>query len=257
MLPISVIIPCYDAAATLARTLESCVIQPHAAEIIVVDDASNDDPIDIVRRSQQFDARIRLLRMPVNGGSARARNWAALHASHPVLAFIDADDEYLPGALAVAGQFLEQHPDEASVRLDVEYAGFPREIVDHPDFAKHAATLSNTIPSSLVIRRSVYAAMGGFPMDEFFRHHGGDDGAFSLALSRLFGNPRLVDVKRVRMHHHARSHGAQFFRISMGMQAPDPVEVREGIRLTREFVMAVEAGIRQLHTMSTLTRTPA
>lgn len=214
-MPVSIVIPCFNAAATLPRALESCMIQPEAGEIIVVDDASTDESIEVVERYRQHDARIALLRMPVNGGSARARNWAALHASHPVLAFVDADDEYFPGALGAASQFLERHPQAASVRLDVEYAEFPQEIVSHPDFETYAATLSNTIPSSLVIRRAVYVAMGGFPMDEFFRQNGGDDGALSWALSRIFGNPRLIDAKRVRMHHHARSHAAHFFRVSM------------------------------------------
>jgi glycosyltransferase involved in cell wall biosynthesis len=102
MLPISIIIPCYNAAATLARMLDSCVTQPEAGQIIVVDDGSTDDSIGIVRRYRERDARIGLLQMPVNGGAAWARNWAAMHATQPLLAFIDADDEYFPGALAAA-----------------------------------------------------------------------------------------------------------------------------------------------------------
>jgi glycosyltransferase involved in cell wall biosynthesis len=114
MLPISIIIPCYNAAATLARTLDSCIIQPEAAQIIVVDDGSSDDSIGIVRRYGERDARIGLLQMPVNGGAARARNWAAMHATQPLLAFIDADDEYLPGARAAARGFLEHQPTGAT-----------------------------------------------------------------------------------------------------------------------------------------------
>ncbi len=55
MLPVSIIIPCYNAAATLARTLDSCVIQPEAAQIIVVDDGSSDDSIEIVCRYGERD----------------------------------------------------------------------------------------------------------------------------------------------------------------------------------------------------------
>jgi glycosyltransferase involved in cell wall biosynthesis len=119
MLPTSIIIPCYNAAVTLARTFDSCVIQPKAAQIIVVDDGSTDRSIEIVRNYGERDPRIGLLQMPVNG-------CAALHATQPLLAFMDADDEYLPGALAPASGYLEQNPTEASIRLDVEYAGFRR-----------------------------------------------------------------------------------------------------------------------------------
>ena len=73
-----------------------------------------------------------------------------------------------------------------------------------------------------MIRRSLYAAFGGFPLDDVFRRHGGEDGAFSLALLNIFGNPRLDDCKRVRMHYHPNIHAERYFRISMGMlAAPD------------------------------------
>ena len=257
MLPISIIIPCYNAAATLARTLDSCVIQPEAAQIIVVDDGSTDHSIEIVRYYGARDQRIGLLQMPVNGGAARARNWAALHATQPLLAFIDADDEYFPGALAAASGYLEQNPTEASIRLDVEYAGFPAEITGHPDFEEHAATLSNTVPSSLIIRRAVYAALGGFPMDAFFRRNGGEDGAFSWALRELFGNPRLGDVRRVRMHYHPRIHAERYFRICFGMQAPVAADVEESFRLSGQFVEAAKASIAQLRSVSGPTGTAA
>lgn len=257
MLPISIIVPCYNAAATLARTLDSCVIQPEAAQIIVVDDGSTDRSIEIVRYYGGRDSRIGLLQMPVNGGAARARNWAALHATQPSLAFIDADDEYFPGALAAASGYLEQNPTEASIRLDVEYAGFPAEIASHPDFEAHAATLSNTVPSSLIIRRAVYAALGGFPMDVFFRRNGGEDGAFSWALRELFGNRRLGDAKRVRMHYHPRIHAERYFRICFGMQPPVVADVEESFRLSAQFVEAARASIAQLRSLGGPTGTGA
>jgi glycosyltransferase involved in cell wall biosynthesis len=218
MHPFSVIIPCYNAAQTLARTLDSCVAQPEAAQIVVVDDGSQDGSPDIVAHYTRQYPHIELLCMPQNGGAARARNWGAMHARHPLLAFIDADDEYLPGALADAAAFLRDHPRQASIRLDVEYCGFPADITTHPQFDAHAATLSNTVPSSLVMRAPLYLALGGFPLDEVFRRHGGEDGAFSLALLNIFGNPRLDDRKRVRMHYHATIHAERYFRISMGMR---------------------------------------
>jgi len=222
MLPISVIIPCYNAEQTLARTLDSCIAQPEAAQILVVDDGSRDASPDIAALYAQTHPQIELLRMPQNGGAARARNWGTMHALHPLLAFIDADDEYMPHALAAAAAFLHDHPGQPSIRLDVDYCGFPADITDHPQFETHAATLSNTVPSSLVIRRSIYAAFGGFPSDDVFRRHGGEDGAFSLALLNIFGNPRLDDRKRVLMHYHPNIHAERYFRISMGMlQASD------------------------------------
>jgi hypothetical protein len=137
------------------------------------------------------------------------------------------------------------------VRLDVEYAGSPQAIVEHPDFEKYAAILSNTVPSSLVIRRAVYRALGGFPLDAFFRRVGGEDGAFSWALSKLFGNRRLIDAKRVRQHYHPAIHAERFFRIHLGMEQPIHEEVVEALRLSLHFVASAEATIAQLRALQT------
>lgn len=246
MTPISIIIPCYNGAATLARALQSCLIQPEAAQIIVVDDGSTDTSIDVVAHYGHLDPRVCLLQMPYNGGPARARNWGAMHAAHGLLAFLDADDEYLPGALAAASAFFMQNPSEVSVRLDVEYADFPADILCHADFDRHAATLSNTVPSSLIIRRAVYAALGGFPMDDAFRRIGGEDGAFSWALREIFGNRRLGDAKRVRMHYHAGIHAERYFRVALGMQTPDPADTADAFRFSRQFLDTARTGIAQL-----------
>lgn len=243
---ICIVIPCYNGAATLARALQSCSGQPEAAQIIVVDDASTDPSAELVLRYARSDPRVQLLRMPENGGAARARNWGALHASHDLLAFLDADDEYLPGALAAAHAFLAHHPAQVSVRLDVDYAGFPAEICAHADFAQHAATLSNTVPSSLVVRRAAFAALGGFPMDQAFRRLGGEDGAFSWALRELFGNPRLHDARRVRMHYHTGIHAERYFRIAFGWLTPDPADVADAFCVSQRFLDRARAGIGQI-----------
>ncbi|MFL9889421.1 glycosyltransferase family 2 protein [Paraburkholderia sp. RL17-381-BIF-C] len=257
MTPVSIIIPCYNGAATLVRALHSCRIQPEAAQIIVVDDGSTDASADLVAQCGSLDARVCLLQMPYNGGAARARNWGAMHASHDLLAFLDADDEYLPGAVGAASTFLAQHPNEMSVRLDVEYTDFPRVLTAHPDFAAHAATLSNTVPSSLFIRRSAYLALGGFPMDEGFRRIGGEDGAFSWALRDIFGNPRLDDAKRVRMHYHADIHAERYFRIALGLQTANPDDTADAFHLSRQFLETARAGIAQLRAAKVMLHAPA
>nr|WKF57661.1 Putative glycosyltransferase EpsE [Paraburkholderia busanensis] len=246
MTPVSIIIPCYNSAATLARALTSCLTQPDAAQILVVDDGSTDASAEMADYCATLDPRVNVLRMPVNGGAARARNWGALHAAHDLLAFLDADDEYLPDALAAATAFLARHPAALSVRLDVDYAGFPADLTAHPDFAAHAATLSNTVPSSLIIYRAAYAALGGFPMDPAFRRIGGEDGAFSWALRETFGNPRLDDVKRVRMHYHPGIHAERYFRIALGLQQPDADDVAEAFHYSGRFLHSARAGIAQL-----------
>lgn len=246
MQPITVIVPCHNGAATLARALESCVAQREAKQIIVVDDGSTDASASIARVQAMREPRVKLVQTPGNSGMAQARNWGALLADTPFVAFLDASDEYLPGALAAAIGHLKEFPREAAVRLDVDYADFPKVIATNDAFAKLGATLSNTVSSSLVIRRSAYLALGGFPTDEFFRRHGGDDGALSWALSEIFGQRRLDKAKRVRMHYRAGSAAERFFRTQMRLATVDPEHDAEVVRHSRAFLDAARERIQEL-----------
>jgi glycosyltransferase involved in cell wall biosynthesis len=257
MVPITVIVPCYNGAATLLRALESCLAQPEATQILVVDDESTDASASIARVWTLRESRIRLLQTGSKGGAARARNWAVLHATTPLIAFLGATDEYLPGALAAAHSHLEAHPREASIRLDVDFVGFPTRLTSHPDFSQYAAVLSNTVPSSLVIRRNAFLALGGFPADEIFRRLGGEDGAFSWALQEVFGQYRLIDTKRVRMHYHAGIHAERFLNAMLGFEEPDPVARDETMRCSKVFRDSAVANMAQLRTLGNAEQAPA
>jgi glycosyltransferase involved in cell wall biosynthesis len=244
VLPISVIIPCYNAASTLVRALDSCIVQPEAAQIIVVDDRSSDGSRAITARYAKKDARVELLKMPENGGPALARNWAAMHARFPTLAFLDADDEYYPDALAAAGHYLTENPKEAAVRLDVEFVGFSTEITSHPDFEIWRQTLSNTVPSSLIIRQVAFSIIGGFPTWPIYRS-GGEDAPVSFSLAELFGQRRIDDKKRVRMHYHRGIHAEKFFMIMMGKRQADNEHTKNVCDADFRFLDSVRTNLRQ------------
>jgi glycosyltransferase involved in cell wall biosynthesis len=233
MQPVSVIIPCFNAVKTLARALDSCIAQADAAQIIVVDDASEDASRDVAAFYALKDSRVHLVRMPENGGPARARNLGAQHAVSPLLAFLDADDEYLPGALNGASAVLQSNPLRPAAHLDVDFSKFPAHILAHPDFERHAAYMSDVVTSSLVVRSAVFAALGGFPVDETYRTYGGEDFAFSKALNEIYGCVRLSDRKRVRMHYHENSHVARYFLRTMGI-LHTPTEELEAINRSAE-----------------------
>jgi len=97
---VSVIIPAYNAAATIVRALDSVRAQRGVNfEIIVIDDCSKDDTRQIVLSNIQPDERISLLDMPANGGASAARNTGIRSARGRFVAFLDADDIWLPGKL--------------------------------------------------------------------------------------------------------------------------------------------------------------
>jgi glycosyltransferase involved in cell wall biosynthesis len=105
---ISVIIPAYNAAAYIERALRSVLNQTRPAdEIIVVDDGSSDNTADILKKYQN---QIISIRQP-NAGVSAARNTGIRAATGDWVAFLDADDEWLPEKLTKQCQFHQAHPE--------------------------------------------------------------------------------------------------------------------------------------------------
>lgn len=97
---VSVIVPAFNASATLDATLLSARAQTHSEiEILVVDDGSTDDTVEIAGRHAAADSRITLLRQP-NGGVARARNHGLRVATGGFIAPLDSDDLWHPEKIA-------------------------------------------------------------------------------------------------------------------------------------------------------------
>lgn len=110
---VSVIIPAYNAAEYVARTLESLRAQTFADfEAIVVDDGSQDHTADIVREFAARDSRIRLIQQP-NAGVATARNRALAEARGRYLANLDSDDMWRPTFLERTVAALESAGEDA------------------------------------------------------------------------------------------------------------------------------------------------
>src|SRR5688572_16958601 len=99
MANVSVIIPTHNRAQSVVTAIASVVRQTFQdLEIIVVDDASNDDTAEVL--AQFRDKRIKVIRHQTNRGGAAARNTGIRHSTFDYIAFLDDDDEWLPEKLA-------------------------------------------------------------------------------------------------------------------------------------------------------------
>jgi glycosyltransferase involved in cell wall biosynthesis len=95
----SIIVPMYNRAAFIGRTLRSCLSQDWADfEIIVVDDASEDESHQVAT-TFVVDKRVKLFRHEKNRGRCPTRNTGMREARGEWFVFLDSDDELLPGAL--------------------------------------------------------------------------------------------------------------------------------------------------------------
>ena len=106
---VSIITPAYNAERFISQTIESVLQQtyPHW-EMIIVDDASQDNTVAIVQSYAQQDNRIKLIELATNSGSAVARNTAMEHATGQYLAFLDSDDLWLENKLAEQLRFMQE-----------------------------------------------------------------------------------------------------------------------------------------------------
>jgi glycosyltransferase involved in cell wall biosynthesis len=96
---VSVIVPAFNAAHTIERTLTSALNQTYSnLELLVVDDGSKDETAALVHRMAAVDQRIKLLQK-VNGGLVSARNYGIAHSHGEFIAPLDADDLWHPDKL--------------------------------------------------------------------------------------------------------------------------------------------------------------
>lgn len=110
---VTVIVPLYNKAAYVARALDSIAAQTvEDFEVIVVDDGSTDGGGDAA--AARSDPRYRLVRQ-ANAGPGAARNRGLREARAPYVAFLDADDRWLPLFLAENVEILARHPEAAAV----------------------------------------------------------------------------------------------------------------------------------------------
>ena len=173
---VSVIIPLYNKERFIARAIRSVCAQTFGNfELIVIDDGSTDRGADLAR--QYGDSRVRVISQD-NAGPGAARNTGIGAANGELLAFLDADDEWLPDFLKQGVAILNQHPEAASVTSGyvempsmVESRSLPAFSCLRPGLsrtnqntpaAEVAAKLAFMSPCSTVMRADVARRYGGF-----------------------------------------------------------------------------------------------
>lgn len=110
---VSVVIPVYNAASFVTQAVESALAQPEVREVILVEDCSPDDSLAVCRQLAGLYPQVKLFQHPggVNRGAGPSRNLGITNSTCPYIAFLDADDFYLPGRFAVARSVFERQSD--------------------------------------------------------------------------------------------------------------------------------------------------
>ena len=174
---VSVIIPAYNSAGVLDEALRSVVEQTSDDwEVVVGDDASTDATEAVAR---EFGERVRVVRNERNLGPSAARNLAVEAAHGELLAFLDADDRWLPGYLAeqvaVYDRAASEGNDVGIVSCDALLEGTDGPIegtygdrVPYPETLTLAQLLvDNPIFVSALVPRAAFEEAGGFSTECF------------------------------------------------------------------------------------------
>lgn len=129
---VSVVIPTHNRAHLVGRALRSALSETTPGdEIVVVDDGSTDNTQGTVREISAGEPRIRYI-FQAHAGAGAARNRGTKEATGDLLCFLDSDDEWLPGKIALQRRFMESRRDVLFCFTDLvrEYGGqrYPRSI---------------------------------------------------------------------------------------------------------------------------------
>lgn len=174
----SVVIPAYNAPATIGPAIESVLAQTRSElELIVVDDGSSDETPEVVAGYEKSDERVRLVRQ-ANAGVAGARNTGIARAGGEFVSFLDNDDLWLPRYLELMGAALDADEragfaytdgwtlDHATRRIFVESTmsatALPGDPPRDTEGLMIALVRANFVLSSATVRKRVLDEVGGF-----------------------------------------------------------------------------------------------
>ncbi|MDF2159399.1 glycosyltransferase family 2 protein [Algoriphagus sp. CAU 1675] len=160
----SVIIPLYNKAPYILRALDSVFAQTYSDfEVIVVDDGSTDGGEELVR--EKIGDKVQLITQE-NAGVSSARNKGIALASHPYIAFLDADDYWHPSYLEYVKKVIDQNPDAILIGAHYTFEDFKpiSELSFRPVWNYFQEAIVNTLffTSATVLKRSFFETNPGF-----------------------------------------------------------------------------------------------
>lgn len=174
---ISVVIPLYNCKKYIVRAIKSILSQTYLpAEIIVVNDGSSDNGEKLVEDMNH--PLVRLINQK-NGGVSIARNRGITEAKSDFIAFLDADDEWLPNHLETIRHLIELYPecglfassyqikpiDKIGFLPNINHSYLPQDegiIEDFYGLAAHSVDMPMHV-NSIVVKKSQLLKIGGFP----------------------------------------------------------------------------------------------
>lgn len=222
MKKVTVIVPAYNAEHCLSAAIESVLGQTYKnLELIVVDDGSTDQTREVVRR---YGDQVRYIHQN-NAGPSKARNSGIRATDSELIAFLDADDVWLPRKIQEQIDLLEENPDLNMVFCDAELIDeggrshgsvwkqrgcYEAMLAEFRQLARPFATImfmDCILPSAVLLRRACLDRAGLFDESLRYTEHGGvedKDLWLRIALTSKMGCVPRILMKRLRHEYSPR-----------------------------------------------------
>ena len=231
---ISVVVPLYNKANYIVRCITSVLAQTYEDfEVIVVDDGSTDEGVGTLNFVYGSDTRLRVISQ-ANGGVSAARNRGMSEAQGEIIAFLDADDEWMPSHLENIIEAATAYPQVALIGTGYRQLGskgYVAEItVDSvrpcllDDYFRMAINRHILTMSSSAMRRSSFEKLGGFEEGEAL----GEDAEFYARYAVRC--PIAYHPKISAIYHNETNTGA-VKQFSRNWYANEPLVVRRLMEL--------------------------
>jgi glycosyltransferase involved in cell wall biosynthesis len=201
---VSVIIPVYNAEEYLSSAVVSALAQPETEEVLLIEDCSRDGSLRVCLQLADEYPKVRVFRHSPsrNYGAGASRNLGIKNSRYEYLAFLDADDFFLPGRFASASRMFEAYPEIDGVYETIGthfeneevkkvwlaegravVTGFREQVAPELLFENQGPVGSKgyASPDAWVVKKTVFDRTGLF--DEELRLH--QDAAMGLKLSAL------------------------------------------------------------------------
>jgi glycosyltransferase involved in cell wall biosynthesis len=243
MYTISILMPCYNSATTIARAIDSIITQQGWYELIIVDDASTDDSWEIIQAYSKQHVNIKCIRLHENMGAGAARNVAATQATGEILAFLDADDTHIAGYYTFAQKMFMSVPSIAAIKVGTEFVNFPKAFYGS-EFSEKKDSLLNTFIPNMMVKKVCFEVLGGFNPHPVLRRDGGEDGVFCYLLSQFFVVGTYYDKNYLQHHWHTHVHAEKFLSTDVNASSNQASEV---VQISWQLIQKKQQALKHLN----------
>lgn len=170
---VSILVTSYNRSQYIEQSIDSILASSYKKiELIVVDDCSTDNTVELVKKYIQNDDRIKLFVNEKNLGDYKNRNIAASYATGKYIKYVDSDDIIMPWCIDIMVSSMEKYPKaEFGISLNfIENKIYPYLITSKEAYRAYFYTnkVLSVGPTSVIIRRSSFNELGGFSGENYF-----------------------------------------------------------------------------------------